>query len=151
MFSRRDLMIANLQQAAVPSTSLAPLPLYESVPAGFPSPAEDHAEGRLDVHELLIRRPAATFFCRAQGPSMVEVGIHDGDLLVVDRSIQAVDGDVVVATLAGGLTVKRLVKHGNAWALAPANPDFPLLPIDPEDGVQIWGVVTYAITPLCPR
>lgn len=128
------------------------LPLFSSgVAAGFPSPADDHVERQLDVAQLLVRRPAATFYCRADGPSMQGVGIHDGDLLVVDRSIEPQPGDVVVATVDGGLTVKRLVQKGGRWSLAPAHPDFPTLPIDPEEGVQIWGVVTWALTSLCQR
>lgn len=91
------------------------------------------------------------FFCKAVGESMVGAGIKDGDLLVVDRSIQPQAGDVVVATVDGGLTVKLLRQNGLRWELAPANPGFPSMPIDPEEGIQVWGVVTYAITPLCPR
>ena len=128
------------------------LALYSSqVPAGFPSPADDHLEGRLDPTALLVRRPAATFFCRADGNSMDGVGIHDGDLLVVDRSIPPQPGDIVVATLDGGLTVKMLAGGGNGWRLEPANPSFPSFAIDPEQGVQIWGVVTFSITPHCQR
>lgn len=127
------------------------LPQFESVAAGFPSPAEDHAEKRLDVYELLLRRPSATFFCRANGPSMRDLGINDGDLLVVDRSIEPQVGDIVVATLDGGLTVKRLCQNKGQWVLAPANPEFPSFPINPEEGVMIWGVVTFSITPHCPR
>ena len=127
------------------------IPTYASVAAGFPSPAEDHAEGRLDIQALLVKRPVATFFCRADGCSMRDAGINDGDLLVVDRSITPAAGDVVVANLDGGLTVKRLTKTAEGWALAPANPDFPSFAINPDLGVQIWGVVTFAITGLCPR
>ncbi len=127
------------------------LPLYASVPAGFPSPADDHLEGQLDIQALLVRRPAATFFCTAQGQSMRGAGISDGDLLVVDRSITPTDGDVVVANIEGGLTVKRLQKAGQSWGLAPANPDYPILPVNPDDCVLIWGVVTFAITSFCPR
>ncbi|CAA7619909.1 DNA polymerase V, subunit D [Magnetospirillum sp. LM-5] len=127
------------------------LPCFETVPAGFPSPAQDHAEKRLDVYELLVRRPASTFFCRADGPSMQGAGINSGDLLVVDRAIEPQAGDVVVATLDGGLTVKRLVHQHGCWLLAPENPEFPPLVINPEEGVMIWGVVTYSITGHCPR
>lgn len=103
-------------------------------------------------HGLLVRRPAATFYTRAAGDSMKDAGIHDGDLLVVDRSIPVRDGDVVVATLEGGLTVKFLRKQdAGAWALIPANAAFDPIPIDPDEGVQVWGVVTFAITELCPR
>lgn len=130
-----------------------PLPMFAShIAAGFASPADDHLEGALDVGSLLVRRPAATFFARAEGPSMRDIGVHDGDLLVVDRSIEPTAGDVVVAVVDSGLTVKRLVcGDGGQWRLAPANPDFPPLAIDPEEGVKIWGVVTWALTSLCKR
>ncbi len=82
---------------------------------------------------------------------MRDAGINDGDLLVVDRSIAPVDGDVVVANLDGGLTVKRLKKMGDGWVLASANPDFPTFAVNPDTGLLIWGVVTFAITSLCPR
>jgi len=121
------------------------------IEAGFPSPADDHSDSRLDLPAMLVRRPAATFYVRASGPSMQDVGVMDGDLLVVDRSIPPQDGDIVVATLDGGMTVKRLAKDGDGWTLMPANPEFPPLPVNPEEGVQIWGVVTYSITALCPR
>ena len=123
-------------------------PLYNNVAAGFPSPAEDHMEGRLDVQALLVRRPAATFFCRAHGQSMRDLGIHDGDLLVVDRSITPAAGNVVVAVVDGGLTVKQLIKNNNQWQLAPANPDFPVLDLGEDCQLHIWGVVTFAITAL---
>ena len=137
----------------VEASSAEPLPMYGSrVAAGFPSPADDHLEGALDVRSLLIRRPAATFFCRADGPSMQELGVFDGDLLVVDRSIEAVAGDVVVAVIDNGLTVKRLTAGDDGrWFLSPANPDFPPLPIDPDEGISIWGVVTWSLTNLCRR
>lgn len=146
----RCLLVA---RASPSETRAEPLPLFLArVPAGFPSPADDHLEGALDVHALLVRRPAATFFCRADGPSMQEAGVHDGDLLVVDRSLEPMAGDVVVATIADGLTVKRLTcGDGEQWFLAPTNPDFPPLPIDPAEGVRIWGVVTWSLTNLCKR
>ncbi len=127
-------------------------PVYEArVPAGFPSPADDHLEGRLDIAELLVQRPAATFFARASGPSMRDCGIRDGDLLVVDRSIRPQPGDVVVAVVDGGLVVKRVDRNRQGWLLASANPDYPPLPIDQEEGVWIWGVVTFSITRHCAR
>jgi len=130
----------------------ATAPIYSAlVAAGFPSPADDHLEGKLDLHELMVKRPAATFFCRADGESMTGAGIHSGDLLVVDRSVQPHDGDVVVATIDGGLTVKTLRKTVDGWELASANPDFPSFPVDEEDGVQIWGVVTFAVSALTKR
>ncbi len=129
------------------------IPAYGSaVPAGFPSPADDHLQGQLNVADLLVQRPAATFFCRAAGESMTGAGIQDGDLLVVDRSITAQSGDIVVATCDGGLTVKRLrcVRPG-VWELAAANPAYPPLAIDAENGITIWGVVAWSLTQHCRR
>lgn len=94
--------------------------------------------------------PAATFFCRADGDSMMP-DIASGDLLVVDRSLQAQDNDIVVATLDGGLTVKRLRKTPDGWELASDNPVYPSFPIDPAEGVTVWGVVTYAVSALARR
>ena len=134
------------------ATAEATSPIYSAlVAAGFPSPADDHLEGQLDLHELMVKRPAATFFCRADGDSMTGAGIQDGDLLVVDRSIQPQDGDVVVATLDGGLTVKRLHKTEEGWELASANPNYPSFPVNEEEGVQIWGVVTFSVSALARR
>lgn len=127
------------------------LPLYGAqVQAGFPSPADDHIEGKLDLNEHLIRRPAATFFVRASGPSMQGAGIFDEDLLVIDRSISAKDGDIVIAAVHGELTVKRLLKAAGAWQLTAENPDFPPLPII-GDTCEVWGVVTHSIRRHCGR
>ena len=121
-------------------------PLYLSpVKAGFPSPAGDAVDRPLDLHEHLVRNPAATFFVRASGDSMREAGIHDGDLLVVDRALEAAHGKIVIAVLDGELTVKRLLRKGGRVALAPANPDFPEIDITQREHVHIWGVVTYAV------
>jgi DNA polymerase V len=121
-----------------------------SVPAGFPSPADDHIEGKLDLNEHLVRRPAATFFVRASGESMKDAGIFDGDLLVIDRSISPKSDDIVIASIHGELTVKRLQQTGNEWALAPANPDYPMIKLDSSDN-EIWGVVTHSIRRHCGR
>ncbi len=88
------------------SRSLLPLPCFlESVPAGFPSPAEDHIEKTLDLNEFLVRHPQATFFVRVSGDSMAGAGIHDKDILVVDRSIEPAHGKIVIAVLDGELTI----------------------------------------------
>lgn len=96
-----------------PSTSYR-LPVFLGrLPAGFPSPADDYIEGKLDLNRHLIKHPAATFFVRVTGNSMTGAGIHSGDLLIVDRSLEPTDGHVVVAVLDGELTVKRLqMSHG---------------------------------------
>ncbi|MCG3146447.1 MAG: Protein UmuD [Gammaproteobacteria bacterium] len=121
-------------------------PLFLSrVPAGFPSPAEDYVEGSLDLNEHLIAHREATFFMRVQGHSMTGAGIQDGDLLVVDRSLEAGHGDIVVAVVDGELTVKRLWRRGGRVRLLAENPAYA--PIDLKDGQElaVWGVVTNII------
>ncbi|MDR0466437.1 MAG: translesion error-prone DNA polymerase V autoproteolytic subunit [Deltaproteobacteria bacterium] len=121
-------------------------PLYLSpAAAGFPSPADDYTDRKLDLHEHLVRNPAATFFLRASGNSMINAGIMDGDLLVTDRSIAPGDGSVVIAAVEGELTVKHLVKKRGRVLLVPANDEYPELDITEQEDVVIWGVVTYAI------
>ena len=110
---------------------------------GFPSPAADHTEGTLDLVRLAVRKPAATFYMRVVGASMAGAGIGDGDLLVVDRSLTPRDGDVVVAVIGDGLACKRAVKAGAGWELASEG-DGPTIAIDPDLGVEIWGVVTWS-------
>ncbi|HEY9163366.1 MAG TPA: translesion error-prone DNA polymerase V autoproteolytic subunit [Magnetovibrio sp.] len=121
-----------------------------SVQAGFPSPAEDYVDGSLDLNAHLIRHPAATFIVRVEGESMTGAGIYPGDLLVVDRSVEAADGHVVIAAVAGELTVKRLKGRRGAWRLVAEHPDFPTISLngDGEEGGEtsaIWGVVTSSV------
>lgn len=115
------------------------------LPAGFPSPADDYLEGKLDLNRHLIKHPAATFFVRVSGDSMLGAGIHTGDLLVVDRSLEAVDGNVIVAALDGELTVKRLSKRGTAVRLLPENQNYQPIEVQPQQEFEIWGVVTNVI------
>lgn len=115
------------------------------LPAGFPSPADDYLEGKLDLNRHLIKHPAATFFVRVSGDSMLEAGIHTGDLLVVDRSLEATDGNVIVAALDGELTVKRLSKRGDTIRLLPANANYQAIEIRANQAFEIWGVVTNVI------
>lgn len=127
------------------------LVLYASrVAAGFPSPADDHVEGKLDLNQHLIRRPTATFFIRAEGESMKDAGIFDGDLLVVDRAITPRDDDIVIAVLHGELTVKRLRNPKPGWVLTAENPAFPDILLN-DAGCDIWGVVTHSIRHHCAR
>lgn len=122
------------------------LPLYMStVRAGFPSPADDYVECQLDLNEHLIHHPAATFFVKASGDSMVNAGIQSGDMLVVDRSLEAVHGKIVIAAINGELTVKRLSKQQGVVQLLAENPDYPAIDITDEQEVVIWGVVTHVI------
>ena len=122
------------------------LPLYLSpVEAGFPSPAEDYLDKQLNLHTHIVKHEAATFFLRAHGLSMINAGIHDDDLLVVDRAIAAQDNRIVIAALDGELTVKRLVRRRGKVLLVPENPDFPEIDITEREHVHIWGVVTYVV------
>lgn len=125
------------------------LPLFSGkVAAGFPSPADDYVEKNLDLNELLVQKPAATFFVRAQGESMLGAGIHPNDILVVDRSIEAVSGKIVICALNGELTVKRLERKNDQWQLKAENQAYPDIIIHEELEMVIWGVVTNVIHPL---
>jgi DNA polymerase V len=122
------------------------VPLFgHTIRAGFPSPADDYVADTLDLNEHLMPRKEASFLLRAKGESMIGVGIHDGDILVVDRSITATDGKVVIATLDGQFTVKTLEKKRGKIRLMPANTDFEPIEIRDEQELQIWGVVTRVI------
>ena len=121
-------------------------PLFLSrVPAGFPSPAEDYVEGSLDLNEHLIQHKEATFFVRVQGESMIGAGIHNGDLLVVDRALEAVDGNIVIAVVDGELTLKRLSKRNGQVRLLSDNPRFRPIEFNEDQALEIWGVVTNVI------
>ena len=126
--------------------SKIPLPLYScGVSAGFPSPADDYIGQQLDINDLLIRNPAATFFVRAAGDSMTGVGINDNDILVVDRSLEPVHGKIIIAAINGELTVKRLVKTDHSCELVAENPTYPPIEITEELSCIVWGVVTSVI------
>lgn len=116
-----------------------------TVPAGFPSPAADYEEGKLDLNRHLIRNPAATFFVRVTGDSMVKAGIHNGDLLVVDRSIEPRDKNVVIAVVNGELTVKRIRIRKNRLTLEAENEAYQSQEINDEIEFEVWGVVTNVI------
>lgn len=115
------------------------------VEAGFPSPADNYIERPLDLNELMVKRPEATFFVRVKGDSMAEADIRSGDILVVDRSLEARDGRVVVAVLDGEFTVKQFCRRGGRVVLEPANRAYPPIVVSPERDFQVWGVVTYVI------
>lgn len=120
-----------------------PLPLLgRLVPAGFPSPADNYLEGEIDLGRYLIERPAATFLLRVSGHSMSGAGILDGDLLVVDRSVEAKPGHVVVAVLGGEMTIKRLRRLPDGRSVLKAeHPDYPAIIVGEEQPAEIWGVV----------
>jgi len=114
-------------------------------PAGFPSPASDYIERGLDLNEHLIQHPAATFFVRAIGDSMTGAGIHSGDILVVDKSLEAKDGCVVVAIVDGEMTVKRLRRRDGVVSLVAEHPNYPSLFPSAESDFTVWGVVVHSI------
>lgn len=124
-----------------------PLPLFlESVRAGFPSPAVDYLDKTLDLNELCIRRPAATYLVRAEGDSMINAGIFDGDILVVDRSIHALHDHVVIASLNGDFLCKRLkLANTDTPQLLAENPAYSPIVLSGESELEIFGVVTYVI------
>jgi len=115
------------------------------VPAGFPSPAADYEENKLDLNRHLIRNSAATFFVRAAGDSMIGAGIHPGDLLIVDRSIEARDRNVVIAVVNGELTVKRIRMRKRKITLEPENDNYATRQIDEDAEFEVWGVVTNVV------
>ncbi|MCE2981987.1 MAG: translesion error-prone DNA polymerase V autoproteolytic subunit [Parachlamydia sp.] len=123
-----------------------PLPIFSSsVQAGFPSPADDYIENNLDLNELVIQRPAATFYVRVQGDSMQNAGIFSGDILVVDRSLKAKNNSIIVAIVNGEFTVKRLVLQKDGIYLFAENPRYLPQHLSPDSQFEVWGVVTYVI------
>ena len=139
-----SLPVSLLGRADV-AAPLCPLPLYSSaVRAGFPSPADDHLDTDLDLHQYVVKRPASTYFVRSEGDSMIGDGIHHGDLLVVDRSLDALPGRIVVICVDGELTVKRLERVGQRTYLKASNPAYPPIPIDGRES-HVWGVVTHVL------
>jgi DNA polymerase V len=121
------------------------IPLFfESVAAGFPSPASDYCERRLDLNELCVKKPAATYFVRAQGDSMLDAGIFPGDVLVVDRSLDAKHGDIVIVAFNGELTVKKLETIPSV-RLVPMNAKYAPIVVPEDSDLEIFGVVTTAI------
>jgi DNA polymerase V len=122
------------------------VPLYlNPVAAGLPAPTEDYIEGKIDLNRHLVKHPDSTFLVRVVGESMQDAGIHPRDLLVVDRSLEAISGKVVIAVVDGELTVKRLRKHRNKLWLMPENPSFQPIEIGENVELHIWGVVTNVI------
>ncbi len=123
-----------------------PLPLFlESVSAGFPSPADDYIEGKLDLNDYLVRNKLSTFFVRVTGDSMKDVGIYSGDLLIVDRSLTPKEASIVIAIINGELLVKRMHHENNKLYLLPENKNYQALEVTQEMNFDVWGVVTNVI------
>ncbi len=116
-----------------------------SVSAGFPSPADDHLDRSLDLNEYLIQKPAATYFVRVSGDSMIGAGIYDNDLLVVDKSLDPNNNDIVIAIVNGDFTLKRFLRQKNKIILMPENENYEPIEINDPQNFQIWGVVTSVV------
>jgi DNA polymerase V len=126
--------------------ALPAVPLYASAPAaGFPAPGDDMVEATLNIHDLLVKHPPATFFVRVEGDSMEGAGIFSGDILVIDRSLPYQHGNIVVAAVQGGLVVKRLRIDGDARYLVSENPAYPPVRLSEEEDCYVWGVVTGSV------
>jgi DNA polymerase V len=119
--------------------------LMTYVQAGFPSPADDYIEQKLDLNDYLVKHPAATFFVRVQGDSMMDAGIRSGDILIVDRALPVIHGAIVIAQIQGEFTVKHVEKRGQEVYLVPANKSYKPLLVTPEMDIEIWGIVSYII------
>ena len=137
------VLLGPLDTLAPPSGILTPV--AAAVSAGFPSPAQDHYRGPIDLNEILILDKTSTFILNVSGDSMTGAGIFDGDQIIVDRSIQPGIGDVVVAIVDGDLTLKRLARSTGGWILQAENPAFRSIPLEGETEMVVWGVVTFNI------
>ena len=127
------------------STSLPLQYADEGIRAGFPSPAQDYMEQAIDLNKELIRHPASTFYGRVVGDSMRDEGIEEGDILVIDKSLELQDNDLAVCFIDGEFTVKRVRLETDAAWLVPSNPDYPLIKVTKDNEFVVWGIVTYTI------
>lgn len=143
LVSMKSIMKISLFEGLSEPSSLV-LPVFSTgVSAGFPSPADDYVEDRIDLNKHLIKRPSATFFARANGNSLLDVGIKDGDLLIIDRSLKPIHGDVVIAAVNGEMTCKLLDLHNKC--LLAANDRYPAIEITDDIDMLIEGVVSHSI------
>ncbi|WP_434778528.1 translesion error-prone DNA polymerase V autoproteolytic subunit [Neisseria sp. Ec49-e6-T10] len=121
----------------------------DKVPAGFPSPAQDYVESRIDLNDVCVTHPAATYFVRASGLSMIDAGIFDGDLLIVNCAIEPVHGSIVIAAVDGEFTCKQLQLKPTIQLIA-RNPDYQAITFNDDSSLEIFGVVTHNIHSTLP-
>ena len=127
-------------------TTQLELPLAAgAISAGFPSPAEEYIELAIDLNKELIKHPAATFYARVKGSSMIDAGIADGDLLIIDKALEPKDGDIAVCFIDGEFTLKRLALKEDGIYLMPANAEFKPIRITEENDFLVWGMLAYII------
>lgn len=117
----------------------------EGIQAGFPSPAQSYINETIDLNIELVKHPASTFFGRVSGDSMIEEGIEEGDILVIDKSLEPINGDLAVCCIDGEFTLKRILIEENCIKLMPSNASFKPIIVTPENQFTVWGIVTYTI------
>lgn len=136
----------NIELYSSDTSTTLPLPYAEEgIRAGFPSPAQDYMELSIDLNKELVPHPASTFYGRVKGDSMKEEGIEEGDILVIDKSLELMNGDLAVCFVDGEFTLKRVRMDGAIIWLVPSNKAYPEIPITAENEFIIWGIVTYTI------
>jgi len=136
----------NLKFYSVDLSEEKKVPFFASpISAGFPSPADDYVDVSLDLNKHLIKNPAATFYAKVKGDSMINAGIHDGDLLVVDRSLDIYDNCIGVCIIDGEFTVKRLKKESDKVLLIPENEEYKAIEVTEFNDFEVWGIVAYVI------
>ena len=141
--------MANLEIKKLEESSDLELQLFDSrIQAGFPSPAQGSFADSVDLNHELINNPAATFCARVIGDSMIDSGINEGDMLILDRSIEPQDGDIAVCFIDGDFTVKRILIKDNEMSLVPANRRYPVIRVPKESNFVVWGVVSHIIKKL---
>lgn len=127
------------------TTTDLPLPLAEGIKAGFPSPAQDYIDLAFDLNKELVKNPSSTFYGRVRGNSMIDEGINDGDILVIDKSLPPADGRKAVCYIDGEFTLKTIRIRKDGIYLIPANPDYKPIRVTEENDFVVWGIVTYVI------
>jgi DNA polymerase V len=138
------VMVEQVYTPHAAASCLCPL-FLAPVAAGFPSPADDYLDSKLDLNQYLIKHEAATFFVRVTGDSMIGAGVHSGDLLIVDRALEPADNSVIIAVVNGELTLKRLSRQGGTLSLIPDNGNYQPIQITEHMDFEVWGVVTHVI------
>ncbi len=144
---KEDISITEVRPV-IEEKTVGPQFFEDRVQAGFPSPAQGEYADSIDLNRALITNPAATFCARVIGNSMVEAGINEGDLLIIDRSLTPHDGNIAVCFVDGDFTVKRLSVRDDGIYLTPANAKFPELRVSEDSNFQVWGVVSHIIKKL---
>ena len=130
------------------NTSLSLLYIPSGISAGFPSPADDFLDLSIDLNKELIKNPSSTFFGRAKGESMMDAGIHDGDLLIIDKSLPPANGKIAVCFIDGEFTVKQILKKENSCWLMPANKKYKHIQVTEDNDFIVWGIVIHVISSL---